>query len=284
MAAAQRRAPSRPARSPSRIAPFVVQVATEHFAGRGGARPKRQPPRGTTWRSCTIPTSRSRRRTRRRSSKFVKAAESLGCDAELISRDDYGRHRRVRRAVHPRDDGGQPPHLPLRPPRRERRAGGHRRSRVDRQAAPTRSTWPSCSTATRCRRRKTLVVHADNVDSDRPRAGLPVRAQEARQRVLAGRRQGRRREASWHEQLEALPRRVRPGRRPGVPADDVRLADRHPRPPAAVRLQVLHGRRATGRSSSSDGAGENELRQVRDAAGRARAAAGGARWPSRRPT
>ncbi len=62
-------------------------------------------------------------------------------------------HRRVRRPLHPRDDRGQPPHLPLRPPRRGRRAGGHRRPGVDHplheQGLPGRDS----SSATGCPRR-----------------------------------------------------------------------------------------------------------------------------------
>lgn len=70
--------------------PFLVQVATEHFNGRG-AKPRRKA-RGRydlaiLW-SDEDPEPPSNERA---INKFIKAAESMGVDAELISRDDYGR-------------------------------------------------------------------------------------------------------------------------------------------------------------------------------------------------
>jgi glutathione synthase/RimK-type ligase-like ATP-grasp enzyme len=69
---------------------FVVQAATEHFAGRHSNRRKRTPQRYDLAilhdRSEALPPSNKQALQR-----FVKAAESLGLRTELIQRDDYGR-------------------------------------------------------------------------------------------------------------------------------------------------------------------------------------------------
>ena len=71
-------------------------------------------------------------------------ASASACGADVIGRGRLRPPRRVRRAVHPRDDRRQPPHLPLRPPGGGGGPGRDRRSRRRSSAAPTRSTWPSC--------------------------------------------------------------------------------------------------------------------------------------------
>jgi glutathione synthase/RimK-type ligase-like ATP-grasp enzyme len=71
--------------------PFLVEVATEHFAGRGAkVRKKAKTLRydlAILW-SAEDPEPPSDQKA---INKFIKAAESLGLDAEIISRDDYGR-------------------------------------------------------------------------------------------------------------------------------------------------------------------------------------------------
>ena len=80
--------------------------------------------------------------------------------------------------------------------------------------------------------------------SDRPGARAAVHTEAAGQRVLARRRRRSRPSRRCDECLEHVFAQIRPGRRPGVAADAVRLARRRVRPPAALRLQVLHGARA----------------------------------------
>ena len=96
-------------------------------------------------------------------------------------------HRRVRRAVHPRDDGRQPPHVPVRQPGARRRARRHRRPGIDhplrQQGLPgrARETARSRDPADDGRDSSTRT------DEHHPRARPAVRAEAARQRVLAGR-------------------------------------------------------------------------------------------------
>ena len=70
--------------------PFLVEVATEHFKGKGAKVRKKQRSRydlAILW-SPDDPEPPSNERA---INKFIKAAESLGLDAELVGRDDYGR-------------------------------------------------------------------------------------------------------------------------------------------------------------------------------------------------
>jgi glutathione synthase/RimK-type ligase-like ATP-grasp enzyme len=75
---------------PEEHRPFVVQVATEHFAGRRLLVRKRHAPRYdlAILRNAQETTPPSDERALQR---FVKAAETLGMHAEFIERDDYAR-------------------------------------------------------------------------------------------------------------------------------------------------------------------------------------------------
>jgi len=70
--------------------PFVVQVATEHFAGRGGRIRRRTRARYDLAILCNsgdpVPPS-----DEKALAKFVKAGESIGLAVERIGRDDYAR-------------------------------------------------------------------------------------------------------------------------------------------------------------------------------------------------
>ena len=70
--------------------PFVVQVATEHFSGRRARLPKHQRARYDL-AILTNPADPEPPSNEKALKKFLKAAESVGLDAELITRDDYGR-------------------------------------------------------------------------------------------------------------------------------------------------------------------------------------------------
>ncbi len=70
--------------------PFLVEVATEHFKGKGAKVRKKQRSRydlAILW-SPDDPEPPSNEKA---INKFIKAAESIGLDTELVSRDDYGR-------------------------------------------------------------------------------------------------------------------------------------------------------------------------------------------------
>ncbi len=69
---------------------FLKDVATQHFAGRGG-RIKRKSPLRHDMAVLYNPEDREPPSNRQAIRKFVRAAESLGIRAELVTRDDYAR-------------------------------------------------------------------------------------------------------------------------------------------------------------------------------------------------
>lgn len=71
--------------------PFVIESASEHFAGKRTARRRR--PRGRYDLAILYnPEEKSSAPSDEKAlKKFIKAAESLGVEAELITRDDYAR-------------------------------------------------------------------------------------------------------------------------------------------------------------------------------------------------
>ncbi len=70
--------------------PFVVEMATEHFAGRRTSVRRRAQPRFDL-AILQNPAEAEPPSDEKALKKFVKAAESLGLGTELIGRDDYGR-------------------------------------------------------------------------------------------------------------------------------------------------------------------------------------------------
>ena len=70
--------------------PFVVQVASEHFAGRG-ARVRRRAQARYDLAILVNPEEKDAPSNEKALKKFVRAAESLGMEAEFIGKDDYGR-------------------------------------------------------------------------------------------------------------------------------------------------------------------------------------------------
>lgn len=74
---------------PEEHRPFVVQVATEHFAARRWRVPKRVTPRFDL-AILHNPEEEEPPSDEKAVQKFIKAAESLRLGAELITKDDYG--------------------------------------------------------------------------------------------------------------------------------------------------------------------------------------------------
>jgi glutathione synthase/RimK-type ligase-like ATP-grasp enzyme len=70
--------------------PFVVDVASEHFAGRR-KRVRRRAQARYDLAILVNPEEKNAPSDEKALKKFVKAAESLGMDAEFIGKDDYGR-------------------------------------------------------------------------------------------------------------------------------------------------------------------------------------------------
>lgn len=70
--------------------PFVVTVASEHFAGKRGGRPRKARARYDL-AILHNPKDEEPASDEKALKKFIKAGESLGIESELITRDDYGR-------------------------------------------------------------------------------------------------------------------------------------------------------------------------------------------------
>jgi glutathione synthase/RimK-type ligase-like ATP-grasp enzyme len=70
--------------------PFVVQVATEYFAGRRSSQPRRVRARYDL-AILTNPDDPEPPSDEKAIKKFIKAAESIGLSPQLITRDDYAR-------------------------------------------------------------------------------------------------------------------------------------------------------------------------------------------------
>ena len=111
---------------------FLRQVIENHFARRG--------PAGRAGPQRAV---RARSRDPDRRQRALAAVEPRGAEAlragrarerlrrRVLEPRRLRPHRRVRRAVHPHDDGRQPSHLSVREPGARRGARRHRRSRVD---------------------------------------------------------------------------------------------------------------------------------------------------------
>ena len=130
---------------------------------------------------------------------------------------------------------------------------------------------------------RTLMVHRDNVEQIIPQPRAAVRAQAAGQLVLARRGQGGV-GAGIVRTGQRAAAEIRADRRPGISPHRIRLARRHPRPAAAVRVQVLHGRRTL-----ADRQARGRAHGLRGRPGRGRgsgrsAGRGGEASRSRRPT
>ena len=216
----------------------------------------------------------SRRRTRGRSSDSKTRAEGLGFDVELITEGRLRPRRRVRRAVHPRDDGGQPPHVPLRAPRRRPRAWSS-------------STIPSRSACTnKVYLAELLHAPQDRVpeDADRPRRatstrscrtlGFPCVLKQPDSSFSRGVVEGRDRGAHAQHASGDMLAQVRAGRRAGVPADAISTGASASSTASRSTSASTTWRGATGRSSSATQPARRRRRQLRDAR-RRRSAEGG---------
>lgn len=243
--------------------PFVVQVATEHFSGRRARVRRRTRARYdlAILYAADDPEPPSDEKAIKR---FVRAAESMGLDTDLIGRDDYARLAEydalfIRATTYV----------------------NHYTYRFARRAASEGLVvMDDPESIVKCTNKvylaellghhgvpvpKTLMIHDDNIDAIPAELGFPCVLKKPDKRVFAGRDQDRRRRAPA-QAVEGDARRVGPDRRPGVFADDLRLADRDRRPPAAVRLQILHGAQPLA-DHPPRWAGKTPLWQVRNLAG-----------------
>ncbi len=220
--------------------PFVLEVARQYFEGRRGAQRKRarmrydlailhdpdeaEPPSG--------PDALK---------KFIRAAESLGVRAELITRDDYARIAEFD-SLFIRETTAVNHHTY----RFASRASSEGLVVIDDPVSIVRCTNKVYLAELLSRHDiptpKTVVIHRDNAERLREGIGVPAGAQAARQLVLPRRRQGGHAGGTPHAARAAL-RGFRSARRAGIPADHVRLANRHSQPQADLRLQILYGRR-----------------------------------------
>jgi glutathione synthase/RimK-type ligase-like ATP-grasp enzyme len=151
--------------------PFVVQVATEHFAGRRTAVRRRQ-----AWRYDLAILRNPREATppsdERALQRFLKAAEALSMHAELIDRDDYGRLAEFD-ALFIRETTNVNHHTY----RLARRAAGEGLVVVDDPESILKCTNKVYLTELLLRHAipmpRTLVVHRDNVEDVARELGLP---------------------------------------------------------------------------------------------------------------
>lgn len=156
---------------PEEHRPFVVQVATEHFAGRRTAVRKRQAPRFdlAILRNPSEATPPSDEKALQR---FIKAAEMLGMHAEFINRDDYGRLAEFD-ALFIRETTNVNHHTY----RFARRAAGEGLVVVDDPESILKCTNKVYLTELMLRHAvpmpRTLVVHRDNVEEVAHKLGLP---------------------------------------------------------------------------------------------------------------
>ena len=188
---------------PSSIAPLPVgDLPSSHRAvpAQSDREPLRSPRPGGplgSHRPIRVRSRDSRERRRALAAVEPRGVEALragGAAPRLRRRVPGSRRlrpdRRVRRAVHPRDDQRQPSHLPIREPRAGGRHGGHRRPGIDhplrQQGVPLRAreTARSRDSADDGRERRAYRRHHQG-------ARLALRAEAARQRVLGGRLPGR---------------------------------------------------------------------------------------------
>ncbi len=263
--------------------PFVIEAANQHFAGRRSGPKRRTPPR-FDMAILHNPDDPEPPSDEKALAKFCKAAAAAGIGTELITRDDYGRLAEFD-ALFIRDTTCVN-HYTY---RFARRAAGEGLVVIDDPQSIVRCTNKVYLAELLARHKvstpKTLIVHRDNIDEIEPALGFPCVLKKPdsafSQGVVKVKNQ---------EELAAatgrIPGRVGAGRRPGVSADDVRLADRHPRSPAAIRLQVFHGPKPLA-DHQTRSRRQGAIRQIGDgprrtgpAAGRAGGAEGG--QPDRR--
>jgi hypothetical protein len=167
--------------------PFVVEVATAHFAGRLGGVRKRTRARFDL-AILHNPQDAEPPSDELALKKFIKAADSLGIAAELITRDDYGRLAEFD-ALFIRDTTFVDNYTY----RFSRRAAGEGLVVIDDPVSIVRCTNKVYLAELLTRHKvpipRTLVVHRQHGRGGGS-ARLPLRVEKARQLVLARRGQG----------------------------------------------------------------------------------------------
>ena len=258
---------------------FLLQAAVDYFSGK-----RRRVRRRTQSRYDLAilhdPVEAEPPSDKKALERFEAAAEAVGFSVELITKEDAGRLAEFD-ALFIRETTAVNHHTY----RFARRAEAEGLVVVDDPNSILRCTNKVYLAEVLTRQKipcpKTLVVHADNVDDIVPTLGLPGRAEAAGQQLLERCHEGRHR--SGDPRLGARHARdVGADRRAGVPADRVRLARRHLRRAAAVRLQVLHGAPALADHPARQQ--RHRRRRVADAGGRAKRRRTWCRPRSRRRT
>ena len=110
--------------------PFVLEVATEYFAGRVPRQPKRVRARYDL-AILHDPAEKEPPSDEKALQRFIKAGEAMGLDIERIGREDYGRLAEFD-ALFIRETTYVNHHTFRFAPRGQRGPGGHRRSGIDR--------------------------------------------------------------------------------------------------------------------------------------------------------
>jgi glutathione synthase/RimK-type ligase-like ATP-grasp enzyme len=150
---------------------FVIQAATEHFAGRRANVPKRAASRYdlAILHNPADPDSPSDPKALK---KFIRAAEEIGLNAELIERDDFARIAEFD-ALFIRETTAVNHHTY----RFARRAAGEGLVVIDDPASIVKCTNKVYLAELLSRNKiptpKTLVVHRDNIDQIAPMLGFP---------------------------------------------------------------------------------------------------------------
>jgi glutathione synthase/RimK-type ligase-like ATP-grasp enzyme len=150
---------------------FVVEMANDYFAGRRSG-PARKAPSRYSLAILVDPAEEEPPSDEKAVQRFVKAAEAIGFDVELIEKDDYGRLAEFD-ALFIRETTSVNHHTF----RFARRATAEGLVVMDDPVSILRCTNKVYLAELLARRRiatpRTLIVHRDNIDQVQPQLGLP---------------------------------------------------------------------------------------------------------------
>ncbi len=241
---------------------FLLAAAVDYFSGKR-RRVRRRPQSRYDLAILHDPAEAEPPSDKKALERFEDAAEALGFGVEFITKDDVGRVAEF--------DG-----LFI----RETTAVNHHTFRIARRAeAEGLVVIDDSNSILKCTNKvylaelltrhkipcpKTLVVHADNIDDIVPLLGLPVVLKQPDSAFSKGVTKLDTEEA-MRATRERDARAIRTDRRARLPPNGFRLARRHHRRPAAVRVQVLHGAPPLADRPSQHRRRRRRLRRVRNA-------------------